>query len=82
MRYALLVVGVLAFLVGLAATVIGVLDMVWALLLCPAHVVQARYFCSESLREGVAVLVVGLAFGAIAYSSLRYRDRPLRVRAA
>jgi hypothetical protein len=81
-RYVLLVVGVLAFLAGLAAAVIGVLDFGWGLLLCPAHVVQARYFCSQSVREGVALLMVGLTFNAIAYFALRYRDRPLRVPAA
>ena len=82
MRYTLLVVGLLTFLVGLAATVIGVLDVGWGLILCPVHAVQARYFCSQSVREGVALLLVGLSFDAIAYFALRYRDRPLRMRLA
>jgi len=82
MRYALLVLGVLAFVVGLATTVIAVLDVVWALLLCPAHVIQARYFCSQSVREGAALLVVGLCFDAAAYLALRHRERRLAVRAA
>lgn len=82
MRYALLVVGVLAFVMGLATTVIAVLDVFWGLLMCPAQAVLARYFCSDSVREGATVLVVGLCFNAGAYFALRYRDRRSPVRAA
>jgi hypothetical protein len=81
-RYALLVVGVLAFVAGLATTVIAMLDVVWGLLLCPDQAILARYFCSQSVREGAAVLVAGLCFNAGAYFALRYRDRRMAAPAA
>jgi hypothetical protein len=79
MRYARVALGVIAFTAGFIATMVGVLDVGWGVMLCPSQAVEARYFCGESVRQGSMIFFVGVVFLVAAYLLVRSRDRARRL---